>query len=334
MLRAGQGQGRATAIEATTTTKTTPATPGDHRRHRAASSLNQHLTHCQVPSHLLTKMEPSPLRPRHNHHTCEPRTRMTSEWLIGVICVLLSIAPSYGFPTPSTSASSSSESSGRKGKALDFTNLDIFASSDYNNLADDIDSVYYDQLGSDAVKNYAANYDAELAANDELSRARPTSIRGDSNIYYIRLPPTPYMFVPGVGYVSQPPNLRLPPVVQSEPQSPIVNVPVNFVSNGKPTGIYTIEHDKPVWPKPMQNQWTTPAPAPQWGWQQNQSWQQRPTQNDVRPAVIKPPKKPGDSDLYYLNKGPYKFNGRPTDIFLLRNAYDSLYSDTLQSFYP
>lgn len=33
----------------------------------------------------------------------------------------------------------------------------------------------------------------------------------DSNIYYIRLPPTPYMFVPGLGYVSQPPKYSPPP---------------------------------------------------------------------------------------------------------------------------
>lgn len=33
----------------------------------------------------------------------------------------------------------------------------------------------------------------------------------DSNIYYIRLPPTPYMYVPGLGYVSQPPKYSPPP---------------------------------------------------------------------------------------------------------------------------
>ncbi|XP_075232197.1 uncharacterized protein LOC142330638 [Lycorma delicatula] len=142
--------------------------------------------------------------------------------------------------------------------------------------------------------------------NEILSRARPGRPKphsGDafpnSPIYYIRLPPTPYMFVPGVGYVSQPPTLR-PPPVQQPTDSPFINLPIHFVSNAKPTGVYT---------------WTPPT--------------ERPIVHYPRP---KPP--PKDSTITNMDKGPYVFNGRPTDIFLLRNTYNSLYADALQNFYP
>jgi len=113
--------------------------------------------------------------------------------------------------------------------------------------------------------------------NELLSRGRP---KPDSPVYYIRLPPTPYMLVPGVGYVSRPPTLRPPPVVQPRP---LINLPLSFVSNGKPTGVYTWKPDSPV---------------------------------------------------TNLDKGPYMFNGRPNDIFLLRDTYNTLYEDALQNFYP
>lgn len=120
----------------------------------------------------------------------------------------------------------------------------------------------------------------------------------ESNIYYIRLPPTPYMFVPGLGYVSQPPtystgHLR-PPITHLRPQvnpyrphnvynspvneiNPFINVPVDFVSNGKPTGVY---------------QWQSPS---------------------YQPTKPRP-----ESQITTLNKGPYFFNGRPQSIYLLR----------------
>lgn len=107
-----------------------------------------------------------------------------------------------------------------------------------------------------------------VAADEEdiLSRAnrrRPQSSVAqyeNSPIFYIRLPPTPYMFVPGLGYISNPPSITpmnamqqqiagppQPPPPQMMPQqmqsqlgsySPFNYVPLNFVSNGKPTNIY------------------------------------------------------------------------------------------------
>lgn len=143
---------------------------------------------------------------------------------------------------------------------------------------------------------------SEEEENEILSRTRPSRPKGNSPIYYIRLPPTPYMFIPGMGYVSNPPSLRPPPVVQTESQ--FINLPVPFVSNGKPTGVY-------IW-----NPSTTTTSS------QSGYYSPRP----------KPPLK--DSVITSLDKGPYVFNGRPSDIFLLRNAYNTLYADALQNFYP
>ncbi|XP_015590899.1 uncharacterized protein LOC107265695 [Cephus cinctus] len=112
----------------------------------------------------------------------------------------------------------------------------------------------------------------------------------ESNIYYIRLPPTPYMFVPGLGYISQPPTYstaplrpQLAPLRPYRPQSiyqpsinPFINLPIDFVSNGKPTSVY---------------QWQSSA--------------------------FKPSKRP-ESQVANLDKGPYFFNGRPTSLYLLR----------------
>lgn len=142
----------------------------------------------------------------------------------------------------------------------------------------------------DGIPQEYSDYDDQLdgpefpgqEGNEILSRARPSRPKPDSPVYYIRLPPAPYVLVPGVGYVSRPPTLRPPPVVQPRPTS-FINLPVKFVSNAKPTGVYSFPQDSPV----------------------NQ-----------------------------LDKGPYVFNGRPSDIFLLRNTYNSLYDDALQNFYP
>ncbi|XP_046733720.1 uncharacterized protein LOC124403986 [Diprion similis] len=123
----------------------------------------------------------------------------------------------------------------------------------------------------------------------------------ESNIYYIRLPPTPYIFVPGLGYVSQPPTYstghrmrpqighvrpQLDPYRPHHPQpiynsplneiNPFINLPVDFVSNGKPTGVY--------------------------------QWQS---------GTYQPPKRP-ETHIATLDKGPYFFNGRPHSIYLLR----------------
>lgn len=72
-----------------------------------------------------------------------------------------------------------------------------------------------------------------VAMDNDISRTIPKHKQPmyNSPIYYIRLPPQPYMYVPGLGYVSQPPP---PP----PPVSPFVTLPLSFVANGKPSTIY------------------------------------------------------------------------------------------------
>nr|CAD7256092.1 unnamed protein product [Timema shepardi] len=157
---------------------------------------------------------------------------------------------------------------------------------------------------SDAWNHYEPTQDGEnevLSRTEPLLHRKPLGSYPDSPIYYIRLPPTPYMYVPGLGYVSQPP----PPPSQS--MNPFINLPVNFLANGKPTTIY---------------QWSSGA-------QEELEDYQRPeltTTSTPRPAL--------SSSIINLNKGPYNFNGKPSDIFVLRNSYNSLYADALQNFYP
>ncbi|XP_011311060.1 uncharacterized protein [Fopius arisanus] len=103
----------------------------------------------------------------------------------------------------------------------------------------------------------------------------------DSKIFYIRLPPSPYFFVPGMGYISNPPKFTsssLPQTSQKpgrrRPQNSVINLPIDFVSNGKPTGVY--QYDNPR--KPSKRKDTTPSK---------------------------------------LRKGPYTFNGRPMSLYIL-----------------
>ncbi|XP_021913087.1 leucine-rich repeat extensin-like protein 5 [Zootermopsis nevadensis] len=161
---------------------------------------------------------------------------------------------------------------------------------------------------------YAASEDANeiLARTDPLDniiRPKNPIPYPDSPIYYIRLPPTPYVFVPGMGYVSQPP----PPSPLSSQVSPFINLPIDFIANGKPTNIY---------------QWSG-APTMEPGITELN----RPSLPSYPYPKPKPPAKP-DSTINNLNNGPYVFNGRPSDVYVLRDSVNSLYSDALQNFYP
>lgn len=283
-------------------------------------------------------------------------------------------------------STSSKDTKSRTGKSLFFDNPlnDMYFNNQYQNE---------DLLGNNE------EYDGE--SDDVMSRARPLGNKkkyADSPIYYIRIPPSPYVHVPGYGYVSEPQSLKPPPqVVQNEPSkysshgynqnyvqtnqnyqrpapnymssinslpsymqpqqnynynspansyfsdyqnpvsslsyqeneysgggvypantyplgtqnfpgsgahnkyhnSPIYNLPLQFLANGKPTHIYTLD-------------------------------------NEIQATPMKPSKPtPPDSPIYNLDKGPYVFNGKPADsIFLLRNAYNDLYDETINNFYP
>lgn len=169
----------------------------------------------------------------------------------------------------------------------------------------------------------------------------------ESNIFYIRLPPTPYMFVPGFGYISQPPTYSTAAVVASgglKPQvvpqlsqlpqlpahharpavrpaappaapqqtqtvNPFIKLPIDFVSNGKPTSVY--QWQKKPGKKPADSPITNldnlsadfvsnGKPTSIYQWQTN----------------LKPAKRP-DGSFNSLDMGPYNFNGKPTGLYLL-----------------
>lgn len=146
---------------------------------------------------------------------------------------------------------------------------------------------------------------------NQLARTEPHKVSShypNSPIYYIRLPPSPYVFVPGLGYVSPPQTSGF------AAYNPLINLPVDFVSNGKPTSVYQWSpHTSPVPLIPA------PTPAPT-------------TTTTTTQRPYKPKPKP-DSSVTNL-KGPYLFNGKPSSIFIMRNPYATLLNDALQSFYP
>lgn len=177
-------------------------------------------------------------------------------------------------------------------------------------------SLYYDYLQQDVdpiefntYETVNDDYVSVPLEDNDLSRTIPTRKRirnrpspYNSPVYYIRLPPQPYMYVPGLGYVSQPPP---------SPMSQFVNLPVSFVSNGKPSTIYQ-------WGGALES-FPTVAPPPQ------------PLPPVVRPKPQLP--KPSESPVHRL-PGQFTFNGKPNDIFVLGDSYNSLYGDALQNFYP
>lgn len=143
----------------------------------------------------------------------------------------------------------------------------------------------------------------------------------ESNIFYVRLPPTPYMFVPGLGYISQPPtystaNLRphvsyakpaRPKPPYQQPVNPFIKLPIDFVSNGKPTSVY--QWQKKTNKKPIDSPITqldslsaefvsNGKPTSVYQWSSNS--------------------KPADDLVNKLDNGPYMFNGKPTSFFLLK----------------
>lgn len=165
----------------------------------------------------------------------------------------------------------------------------------------------------------------------------------ESDIFYIRLPPTPYMFVPGLGYISQPPAYstaalkpqislvaQLPqlsphmrPAARPQPVAaaaaaaaasqqtvnPFIKLPIDFVSNGKPTSVY--QWQKKLGKKPTDSPITNLDELSA-GFVSNG----KPTSVYQWQANLKPAKRPDDS-LNSLDMGPYTFNGKLTSVYLL-----------------
>lgn len=177
-------------------------------------------------------------------------------------------------------------------------------------------SPYPPYMGDEYDDEYNGNAidDEDDAFSRANSRRKPGGVPGgggagqNSPIFYIRLPPTPYMYVPGMGYISQPPTMQpiapqfsLPPPPQpAMPQmSPFINLPINYVSNAKPSGIYQWNSQSNF--GPQFPSYLPPRP--------------RPTYNRPKPYI-----QPQNSKITHL-KGPYVFNGRPEDVYLLPNPH-------------
>lgn len=213
----------------------------------------------------------------------------------------------------------------RQNKALSYYDFvpQYFGGGDYD-TNDDLSYDVQDDTEEDDRSRVAPSRRKQNQYKNSITNQNSLSY-DNSPIYYIRLPPTPYMFVPGVGYISQPPSLG-PPV--PPPVNPFINVPIDFVSNGKPTNVYQWSgaptYQPPVAIDPFSQLYSRPVSRPQQQRPTNNFGYQRPTQN----------KKPVDTKVTNLKKGPYNFNGKPHDVFLLRDSYNALYSDALQNFYP
>ncbi|XP_044759210.1 uncharacterized protein LOC123316953 isoform X1 [Coccinella septempunctata] len=194
-------------------------------------------------------------------------------YILILVCVFAPLKPSSCSPIDQ-----------RKARALYYNYM---PSNDYD----------FDNLDLEDSGNYV-NEDDIARAISPSGRKVQKVIPGNafnSPIYYIALPPQPYIFVPGMGYMSQPSN----------PSSNFLNLPINFLANGKPSNIY--------------------------------QWSANNYQNPHKPTTTKKPMehpKPTDSPIINLDN-KFVFNGKPSDtISILRDSYNALYSDALQNFYP
>lgn len=143
--------------------------------------------------------------------------------------------------------------------------------------------------------------------DEDMARGNRRRPNGNQNspIFYIRLPPTPYMFVPGMGYISQPPSIQPIPMqapVRQVPVNPFINLPLNFLSNGKPTNVY---------------QWNAAPQLDNTFGPQFPSY--LPARPQTRPTYRPKPQYLQDTKITHL-KGPFVFNGRPDEIFVLPNS--------------
>lgn len=215
--------------------------------------------------------------------------------------------------------------------------------------------------GLSSISNHMpSDYEDSMSRGAEGSRQstsneHPSSTHSrNSPIYYVRIPPTPYMYLPGLGLGN--PNSALPsyPTVfpyQSLPSFPafssVFNVPINFLANGKPTNIYQMSAPPPnEVQNPLQftnvpssfNSRPPPPPPPNHYRPQavaSNSYfsSQSPSPSSHYGASHSPslsslnlPMQPShqDSKLTAL-KRPYYFNGRPEEIYVLPNNFNALY---------
>lgn len=145
----------------------------------------------------------------------------------------------------------------------------------------------------------------DVEDSDDGSRANKRKPAKNSPIFYIRLPPTPYMFVPGMGYISQPPTIQ-PLTPQYPPMNPFINLPITYLSNAKPTGVFPWNQQaQPNYAAPQFPSYLPPRP-----------------QKPYRPK----PQMTSEPDSKITHLGSYLFNGRPESIYLMPQPYHNPYA--------
>lgn len=224
-----------------------------------------------------------------------------------------------------------------------------------------------------APEMYYSGFSAAPPTNDyedSMSRGaggarRPASSQSsgysrNSPIYYVRLPPTPYMFLPSLtaatpaGYPTMMPYQSLPTFPSF---SSVFNVPINFLANGKPGNVYQmggpptdVQNSYANIPTNFQNRPPPPPPshatgnlgyrptssthnyfngAPSHSSSNHNYGSYAPsglsTGQSASSVPVSAPQSFQDSKLTSL-KRPYYFNGRPEDIYILPNNFNPLYS--------
>ncbi|KAH8346659.1 hypothetical protein KR084_007599 [Drosophila pseudotakahashii] len=174
------------------------------------------------------------------------------------------------------------------------------------------------------------------AAGGRRPAANHPQTARNSPIYYVRLPPTPYMFLPnmpttpfGGGFS---PLLTYQPMPSFSAYGSVFNLPVNFLANGKPSGVYQVNGSpgegmpglggggfgmRPPTPSNPYRPMSPPSLGGYGGSQQSFGLASMPVPQQ-------------DSKLTSL-KRPFVFNGRPEDIYILPNNLSPLYNE--QSYY-
>ncbi|XP_058796369.1 uncharacterized protein LOC131667147 [Phymastichus coffea] len=113
----------------------------------------------------------------------------------------------------------------------------------------------------------------EPEASEIRRRRKQRPRRPESEVYFVRLPPAPYSYVEGLGFVSRPALFDPASLPRPKPRPrPVVQLPVDFVSNGKPTKVYRY------------------------------------------------PQNGADGPLVRLDRGPYRFNGSPAGVYVVKRT--------------
>ncbi|XP_054725814.1 protein transport protein SEC31 [Anastrepha obliqua] len=184
----------------------------------------------------------------------------------------------------------------------------------------------------------SSHFDSSPTSGSSTPTAR------NSQIFIMRFAPMPYMFMQGLGFSPAQPTLSaLQPYTALPTFSPILNIPLNFMVNGKPTSIYQIGSTPNDFPNSVQFNNVNPfgiRPPATSSQQFSLAAANRPTATDIAnsysshgsygantlPQPISNSLQQ-DSKMTLL-KRPFFFNGRPDDIYTLPNNFNSLYSNS------